>query len=71
MPVPQKFKHLPRLTLTDLLLGQALSASTVLWHELAGEGCKCESEAEQLVDLIIATLAQLDQLQKCLGKGNG
>lgn len=69
--LPRNLKHLPRLTLVDLLLGQGLSAATVLWHELAGEGCKCEGEAEELVDLLIATLAQLDQLQKCLGKGNG
>ena len=62
-------KHLPRLALVDLLLQQVLSASTVLWHELAGEG-KCEADAEQLVDLVIASLAQLDQLQKCVGKGN-
>lgn len=63
-----KLAHLPRLTLVDLLLGQGLSASTVLWHELAGEGCKCAAEAEELVDLIVASLAQLDQLQNCLGK---
>ena len=66
--LPRNLKHLPRLTLTDLLLQQALSASTILWHELAGEGCKCDVEAEDLVDLIVATLAQLDQLQRCMGK---
>ena len=62
-----KLKHLPRLALVDLLLQQVLSASTILWHELAGEGV-CEDAAEELVDLVIASLAQLDALQRCVGK---
>ena len=65
--MPHSLKHLPRLTLVDLLLQQALSGSTVLWHELAGHGAeKCSEEAEQLVDLIVAALAQLDAVQNCI-----
>jgi hypothetical protein len=66
-------KHLPRLTLVDLLLGQGLSAATVLWHELAGEGReRAADEAEGLVDLIVAALAQLDAVQNAVRgkKGN-
>jgi hypothetical protein len=65
--MPHSLKHLPRLTLVDLLLGQALSAATILWHELAGEGReRCSEEAEQLVDLIVASLAQLDAVQRSI-----
>ena len=68
MPV-EDLRLLPRFTLVDLLLGQALAASTVLWTEIAqGGSAKCESDAEELVDLIIAALAQLDQVQKCVRK---
>lgn len=62
-----QLKLLPRFTLVDLLLGQALSAATVLWTEIAqGESAKCEQSAEELVDLIVASLAQLDDAQKCV-----
>ena len=57
--------HLPRLTLIELMLGQSLSAATILWTELSQEG-KCEPCAEELVDLIVATLTQLEQLHNCL-----
>lgn len=62
-------KLLPRLTLVDLLLGQGLSAATILWTEIAqGGSAKCEAEAEELVDLIVAALAQLDTVQNCVRK---
>lgn len=65
MGVPASLKLLPRFTLVDLLLQQALAGATVLWTEIAqGGSAICESEAEELVDIIVAALAQLDQVQK-------
>lgn len=58
--------NLPRLALIEILLGQALSAATVLWNEVASS--KCADDAEELVDLIVAANVQLDTLQRCLRK---
>ena len=67
--MPDTLRLLPRFTLVDLLLGQALSAATILWTEIAQHGsAKCEADAEELVDLIVAALAQLDHVQKCVRK---
>lgn len=63
----KSLKHLPRLAIIDLMLGQALSAATVLWSEVAADG-RCALEAENLVDDIVAALAELDTLQNCLRK---
>lgn len=64
-------RHLPRLTLIDLLLQQSLSAATILWNELGQDGCPCEEQAEKVVDLVLATLTQMDELQTCLRKRKG
>lgn len=61
------FGLLPRLALIELLLGQALSASTVLWTEVGAlPGAKCDDDAGELVDMLVAAMVQLDELNECL-----
>lgn len=57
--------HLPRMAILDLLIGQSISAATILWTELAGEG-KCGDDAEELVDNLVLSSVQLDNLRRCL-----
>lgn len=54
-----------RLTVIDVLLGQALSQATILWHEAEQSG-RCESHAEELVELITAALVQLEHSHECI-----
>lgn len=57
--------HLPRLAILDLLIGQSISAATILWTEIAAEE-KCGDEAEELVDHLVLASVQLDNLRRCL-----
>lgn len=56
-----------RPALVEGLLGMALTQANVLWRELEELGA-CADDVGELVDLILATLAQLDEVKKCLSR---
>lgn len=64
----------PRGALTKLLLGQALAQATVWWTELGMEfpagskAEKCADDAGELVDLIVASMAQLEEIEDCMSR---
>lgn len=46
----------------------ALTQMNVLWRELEELGY-CADDVGELVDLALATMAQLDEVKKCLARG--
>lgn len=58
-----------RPALVEGLLGMALTQANVLWRETEmGELEGCAGEVGEFVDLLLAAMAQLDEVKKCLSR---
>jgi hypothetical protein len=58
-----------RPALVEGLLGMALTQANVLWREVEmGELERCAVEVGEFVDLLLAAMAQLDEVKKCLSR---
>ena len=55
-----------RLALIEALLGQSLAAANILWRETLEVGCPCSEKVEDMVDLVTASLAQLEDVRECI-----